>query len=157
MSKIFMQTSVVVLLLSWTNTTNAQVFNSSPAPSQTPVQPAGGAAATPTGEVQQTGWGIPMPKITMPKITMPKIEMPKMETVTGPFKSGFAKMSAGSKKAIEGAKEMMSFGRNESPPTGSRASRQKQPSLWQKLTARKSEPQVPQTVGEFMSQPRLDP
>lgn len=156
MSKIFMQTSVVVLLFSWTNMTDAQVFNSSPAPSQTTVQPAGGAAAAPTGEVQQTGWGIPMPKITMPKITMPKIEMPKMDTVTGPFKSGFAKMSTGSKKAIDGAKEMLSFGRNQSPQTVGRAP-QKKPSLWQKLTARKSEPQVPQTVGEFMSQPRLDP
>lgn len=156
MSKIFVQTSVVVLLLSWTNMTVAQTFNSLPAPSQTTVQPAGGAAAGAAGEVQQTGWGIPMPKITMPKITMPKIEMPKMDTVTGPFKSGFSKMSAGSKKAIEGAKEMLSFGRKQSPQAVGRTP-QKKPSLWQKLTARKSEPQVPQTVGEFMSQPRLDP
>lgn len=157
MSKCLMKTCVVVFLVAQAITAEAQVFNApSPQPNAT-VQPAGGPTAPQAGPVEQTGWGIPMPKITMPKITMPKVTMPSMGAVAGPFKSGFGKLKDGSKKAMEGAKEMFSFAKPQKTTTYNRAAGPKKPSFWQKLIARPSEPQVPQTVGEFMSQPRLDP
>lgn len=133
----------------------AQVFSAPAAQPEVGVQQAGGpAAVAQTGAVEQTGWGIPMPKLTMPKITMPTLTMPSMGAVTGPFKSGFNKVSSGTKKAWEGTKEMFSFGKNKTAAP-SRAGGQKQPSFWQRLLVRESEPQIPQTVGEFMSQPRV--
>ncbi|MEM8944514.1 MAG: hypothetical protein AAGD11_04960 [Planctomycetota bacterium] len=158
MSKRLLQIAIAaVLSTSLASSSAAQVFNA-PIPQSNPaVQPAVGPAPS-TGAVEQTGWGIPMPKITMPKVTMPKLTMPNMDSVTAPIKSGFGKVSAGSKKAWEGAKEMLTFGdKGANKETVNRATAPKQPSLWQKLTTRKTEPQVPQTVGEFMSQPRLDP
>ena len=140
----------------------AQVFN---APVEQPVaavQQAGGATAA-SGVVEQTaGWGLPMPKLTMPQITMPKLSMPQMalpsmESVTGPFKASFGKVTAGSRKAWEGTREIFSFGQKKSAVRG-RASGQQQPSFLQRLlTPKPQEPQVAQTVGEFMRQPRLDP
>ena len=126
-------------------------------PNDTGVQPAGGPV-TPaqSGSVKPTGWGIPMPKITMPKLTMPKVTMPDVSAVTGPMKSGFDKVKFGGKRAWEGAREMLSFGSNDQVARSPTANQQK-PSFWQRLTARDAQPQVPQTVGEFMSQPRLDP
>ncbi len=158
MSKTVMHVSFAVFAVGHALVAQAQVFDTpTPQPNAT-VQPAGGPAAPQAGSVEQTGWGIPMPKITMPKITMPKVTMPSMDAVTAPFKSGYSKMKDGSKKAFDGAKEMLSFGKNSSTSTTiNRASGNKKPSIWQKLIARPSEPQVPQTVGEFMSQPRLDP
>ena len=158
MSKNLCQTICVVVLASLASAACAQVFNA-PAPQpKAPVQQAAvPAGAAPAGAVEQTGWdGVPLPKVTLPKITMPKITMPNMESITGPVKSGFSKVSAGTKKAWEGTKEMLSFGQNKAPAAAG-ASAQKKPSLWQRLVARNPEPQVPQTVGEFMSQPRLDP
>lgn len=95
-----------------------------------PVEP---AATTPTG------W-LSMPKITMPKLTMPKIEMPKLPSdPLAPFKAGARKVSDGAKKAWEGTREMFSFG-------GEKTAAAKKPTAEQ-----------PQTVAEFMAQPRLDP
>lgn len=134
-----------------------QVFNPISSPPDSTVQPAGGVSAPTDGEVEQaTHSGFPLPKITLPKITMPKVTMPKMDSITGPVKSGFGKVSDGTKKAWEGTKEMLSFGNK---PTGSSpqvASAEKTP-FWKRMIVRESEPQVPQTVGEFMSQPRLNP
>ena len=158
MSKCLIKTSIAVIVLAQAITAEAQVFNAPNPQPNAAVQPAGGAAAPQAGAVEQTGWGIPMPKITMPKITMPKVTMPSMGAVTGPFKSGFGKIKDGSKKAMEGAKEMLSFGKPKTTTTTyNRAAEPKKPSIWQKLIAKPAEPQVPQTVGEFMSQPRLDP
>lgn len=170
MSKHFMQFTLVALLIVGSAVIGqAQVLNTSPSttpthtygPANGEVQTAGGATAA-QGEVQQTGWGIPLPKITMPKITMPKITMPKfsapkMDSFTAPIKSGFGKMSAGSKKAWEGAKEMLSFGKDKTATSTVNRAASQQPSIWEKLTTRRPAPKVPQTVGEFMSQPRLDP
>jgi len=155
---LFQAVAVVVLATSCMAVTEAQVFNPTTpqaAAPQTAVQQAGGGATSAqAGAVERTGWaGIPMPKITMPKVTMPKITMPSMASVTGPVKSGFGKVTSGTKKAWEGTKEMLSFGQNKS----ARASNsQQKASFWQRLIA-KPEPQVPQTVGEFMRQPRIDP
>ena len=137
---------------------HAQVFSPPAAQPGVGVQQAGGPAATaPTSAVEQTGWsGLPLPKITMPKLTMPTLTMPSMDAVTGPFKSGLGKVTSGTKKAWEGTKEMLSFGKNKTAST-SRRGGQQQPSFWQRLLVRESEPRVPQTVGEFMRQPRLDP
>jgi len=152
-----------VLVPSQISILHAQVFDRPATQSNVDVQQAGGPVVAQTGSVEQTGWGIPMPKLTMPtltmpKLTMPKLTMPSMGAVTGPFKSGFSKVSAGTKKAWEGTKEMFLFEKNKTASTTRRnAGGQQQPSFWQRLLVRKSEPQVPQTVGEFMRQPRLDP
>lgn len=169
MAKYLFQVSVFLFAMNQASESNAQVFNAplpqsqstqstqSSVPTQGGVQTAGGPVApTPSGAVEQTGWGIPMPRITMPKITMPKINMPDVSAVTGPVKSGFGKVKLGATKAWEGTKEMFSLGSSK-PTARSRVASQQQPSFWQRLTARDSQPQVPQTVGEFMSQPRLDP
>jgi len=116
------------------------------------VQQAGGPVGAPAGAVEQAGWGLSMPKLTMPQVTIPSMDM-----LTGPFKAGFSKVTSGTKKAWEGTKEMFSFGQK---PTASKArgrrGAQQQPSFWQRLLVRESTSQVPQTVGEFMSQPRVD-
>jgi len=79
-----------------------------------------------------------------------------------PLTTGAQKISAGSKKAWDGAKEMFSFGRGQSgsqtPSTASRKveNAKKGPSLWDRMFTLK-EPEGPKTVAEWMAQPRLDP
>ena len=126
------------------------------------VQQAGGAAvAATTGTVEQTAWGLPMPKLTMPKLTMPQMAMPKLAmpnfgAVTEPLKASVGKVTSGSKKAWEGTKEIFSFGQKKQA-TRSRAGGQQQPSFWQRLLIRESSVPMPETVTEFMALPRLDP
>jgi hypothetical protein len=104
-------------------------------------------------EVKQTAW----PSIPMPKISMPKISMPDMSVVTGPVKSGYSKVTSGTKKAWEGTKEMFTFGDGESAQQTAAASEPKQ-GFWSRMFSKEEEkPSGPQTVGEWMSQPRLDP
>jgi len=157
---------VAVLVVGKPTPLRAQVFNPAAAQPnaaipQMGVQQAGGRAnQAQTGAVEQTGWGISMPKLTMPKLTLPKLTMPKltmpsMASVTAPMKSGFSKVSSGTKKAWEGTKEMLTFGQNKSAPRAQTATTQKT-SFWQRLIARPAEPRGPQTVGEFMKQPRID-
>ena len=157
MAKCLLHISVFVVALSLAIESPAQILNAPIPPDSSSVQPAGGPV-TPaqSGSVEQTGWGIPMPRITLPKLTLPKVAMPDVSAVTGPVKSGFDKVKFGSKKAWEGAKEMLSFGNNDQV-VGPNTVNQQKPSFWQRFTARETQPQVPQTVGEFMSQPRLDP
>ncbi len=169
MLKYLFRVCVILLVISQMTVSRAQVFNPPTAQPEAGVQQAGvqqagvqqaGGPATvaQTSAVEQTGWGIPLPKITMPKITMPKVTMPSMETVTGPFKSGFGKVSSGTKKAWEGTKEMFSVGQNKTATTTRRSAKtQEKPSFWHRLLVRESEPRAPQTVGEFMRQKRLDP
>jgi len=75
-----------------------------------------------------------------------------------PFAAGYAKVSTGVKKAWEGTVDLFSVFQKKkvSAPVARSASKPKN-SFWQRLTARKQESKVPQTVGEFMSQPRLNP
>lgn len=121
------------------------------APPQTVVQQAGGAIV-PLGEVKQTGW----PGIPMPKLTLPKLELPSMAAVTKPLKLGANKIKAGTKKAWEGTKDIFSITKRKVTPRAQRAQQPKK-SFWKRLLVRETEPQVPQTVGEFMSQPKLLP
>ena len=152
---------VALLIVSPLSVLCAQVISAPAAQASAAVQQAGGAVAATAGAVEQTAWGLPMPKLTMPKLTMPKLTMPPMAlpsmgAVTGPFKQSFGKVTAGSKKAWEGTKEIFSFGQNKTA-TQNRAGGQQQPSFWQRLLVRESPVRVPETVGEFMAQPRLDP
>ena len=170
MAKSLFRIAVVAWALGQSAVLSAQVMNP-PAPQadgagQTAltgsgVRQAGGpAGSAQSGEVEQTGWGgIPLPKITMPKITMPKVSMPSMDAVTAPMKSGFNKVTTGTKKAWEGTKEIFTFGGQEDSDASSkyRSGTPENQSFWQRLTAQPPEPQGPQTVGEFMRQPRLQP
>ena len=110
-------------------------------------------AATPLG------W-LTMPKVTLPKLTMPKLEMPKMPAdPLAPFKTGAHKVTDGAKKAWEGTKDIFTIGNGAKPTPGTPPSAQQQP-LWKRMFTTAEEPpkkEGPQTVAEFMSQPRLDP
>jgi hypothetical protein len=159
MLQCLFRVSVVFMVVGQVAFLHAQIIN---APAAGAVQQAGGAVASASAVEQTAGWGLPMPKLTMPQITMPKLSMPQMAlpsmaSVTGPFKASFGKVTAGSRKAWEGTREIFSFGKNKTAMRG-RASGQQQPSFLQRLlTPKPQEPQVAQTVGEFMRQPRLDP
>lgn len=140
-------------------TTQAQILQAQSSQPTGSVQQAGGDVLVDESAVKHVGWPkVTMPKIAMPKITMPKVTMPNMSTLFSPVSSGFKKVSAGAKKAWEGTKEMFSFGNANSPPkTIEPSATQPKQSLWKKLTTRSPEPAGPQTVGEWMSQPRLNP
>jgi len=170
---------LLALVLSW-------VVNATTAPSalaqiiDAPIPPSGNAVVQATGDfdqselaggVKQTAWpSIAWPTITMPKLTMPTMTMPKLPplwpsnsdsdspALLSPFVAGYAKVSAGARKTWEGTKDLFTVFQNgdSSQPTSQRALKPKT-SFWQRLTTRKQEPKVPQTVGEFMRQPRLDP
>lgn len=165
-----------VLFLHWvamSSMAHAQVFEkSASAPSQV-TQADGNFSDGELAEgVKQVGWpNIQLPKITLPKITMPTITLPKLPALwpsqadgdspalLSPFIAGFSKLSAGTKNAWEGTKDMFNvFQRKGSAGGATRASSNSGPSLWQRLTTRSpKEPDVPQTVGEFMSQARPKP
>jgi hypothetical protein len=102
-------------------------------------------------EVKQTAW----PSIPLPKITMPKISMPDMSVITTPVKAGYGKVTEGTKKAWEGTKEIFTFGKDDSAPT---ARSQPKEGFWKRMfTSEPDKNDGPQTVGEWMAQPRLDP
>lgn len=108
-----------------------------------------GRAMRADSEVKQTAW----PSIPLPKITLPTVTMPDMSVITAPVKSGYGKVSEGTRRAWEGTKEMFTFGQGNSAPA---ARSQPQPSFWKRMFT--SEPEKndgPQTVGEWMAQPRL--
>jgi hypothetical protein len=129
---------------------SAQIFNGSPAEGAS----SGVTQVHKDPAVQQTAW----PSIPLPKISMPKVSMPDMSVITKPVKAGFSKVTSGTKKAWEGTKEIFTFGKgNSTEPAGPNNSQPKQ-SMWGRMFS--SEPEQrdgPQTVGEWMSQPRLDP
>ena len=148
----------------------AQIINaSSPTTATTggSVQTAAGSVGT---EQQQGGWlpvswqSVSLPKVKMPKFSVPKISMPKWPTNAdgsavspfAPITAGASKVSAGTKKAWQGAKEMFSFGSGEKTPRSiASANSSAEPSFWQRMAGKQPEPQGPQTVAEFMSQPRV--
>ena len=114
------------------------------------------AAASGEKDASESPWGW----VRMPKITMPKVEMPKLPAdPLAPIKSSARKVSDGTKRAWEGTKEMFTFGATKAPsqPVARTASRSEPPSLWQRMFGASEEPQPPQTVAEWMNQPRLDP
>jgi hypothetical protein len=114
------------------------------------------AAAQETTPTPHSPWGwLQMPKVTMPKITMPK--MP--ENAFAPVKASAKKVSDGTKKAWEGTKEIFTLGGDKpAKPAASSAAEPKEP-FWKRMFGgeEKKEPEGPQTVAEWMSQPRLDP
>ena len=113
---------------------------------------------------------IKMPKVTMPKISMPKVSFPSwpkdengiakspFQPITAGMKSGVSKISSGTKKAWEGTKELFTFGGDEK---ASAAASSQQPServsVWDRIRGKEPEPAGPQTVAEWMSQPRINP
>lgn len=138
--------AVAITLLALSQTVQAQNVSAGGATSAS-------SPVTPTPESERWGW-LPKPKITMPQVTMPKIEMPKFEMpklpegTFAPVKASAGKVVDGSKKAWQGAKEILSFGQSKetSPRVASRA----EPSAWDKVFGAKQEPQPPRTIGEFM-------
>jgi hypothetical protein len=141
---------------------DAQVIDASIPRSNEGVQTA--VDNTETGEEKGGFLPVSWPSISLPKITMPKIPMPKWPTNAdgssvspmAPISAGASKVSAGSRKAWQGAKEMFSFtSREEIPKPSTAAKASVKPSFWQRLTGKKPEPKGPQTVAEFMSQPRI--
>lgn len=139
--------AVAITLLTFSQTVRAQGVPAADAASAS-------SPVTPTPEVNRWGW-LPKPKITMPKVTMPKIEMPKFEMpklpegTFAPMKASAGKVVDGSKKAWQGAKEMLSFGQ-KSKTTNPRVASRAEPSAWDKVFGAKQEPQGPRTIGEFM-------
>ena len=96
----------------------------------------------------------------MPKVTMPKISMPKMPAdPLAPVKTSAKKVGEGTKKAWEGTKEIFTFGGAKSAKPAAGAAAPKEPSVWKRMFGGevKKEPEGPQTVAEWMAQPRLDP
>ncbi len=170
--RIFVVCSANFLLLAVQPLATAQLLDS---PSKGGAAKSGGvvtaqvsekALAEPSG-VKQTNWyTLPMPKITMPKIEMPRFSMPSFGASGGessadkpsmfaPLTAGAHKVSDGSKKAWEGAKDMFSFGRGHSDQKAPKPASNKGPSLWERMFTPK-EPEGPRTVAEWMAQPRLD-
>lgn len=144
----FLSSIILTILLSACPTVTAQAIKAS---SGKNGAPGGAPQMHQDSAVKQAAW----PSIPMPKITMPKISMPDMSAITAPVKSGYSKVTAGTKNAWEGTKEMLTFGKGDS--AGQTSSQQK-PGFWGKLfPSAPAEPDGPQTVGEWMSQPRLDP
>ena len=149
---VFLSSLTLTFLLVACQSGAAQVLTGSSSKSGAP----GGAPQMhQDSAVKQTAW----PSIPLPKITMPKISMPDMSAITAPIKSGYSKVATGTKNAWEGTKEMFTFGKGDSAaqPAARTSSQQKQ-GFWGKMfSSEPAKPDGPQTVGEWMSQPRLDP
>jgi len=116
----------------------------------------------PAANTSPLGW-VKMPTVTMPKLTMPKITMPKMPAdPMAPFRTSAKKVGDGAKKAWEGTKELFTFGggKEAERPAARVASNGEAPSAMQRLFGggAKEEPvdEGPRTIGEWMSQPRVD-
>ena len=125
------------------------------------------------GGLIQVSWpSIPAPKISFPEIKPPTLSMPKVpmpwskngedEDKTSPFEpieSGARKVSDGTRQAWNGFKGL--FKSKPKQQTSSRNKKKKESkhksSLWQQMFAPEPEPQGPQTVSEWMAQPRLEP
>lgn len=124
---------------------------------QDPTAPPAAADAGVAADEQEPpaywGW-LPKPEITWPQVTLPSVVFPKFDrsmasTVFSPVKSGVSKISAGSRRAWDGAKEIFGFAFGDSRDTPRVASRRK-PSMWERMFGAR-EDEGPQTIGEFMS------
>lgn len=130
----------------------AQILNSQPSGTHQSV--GGTPQMHQDPEVRQSSW----PSIPLPKISMPKVSMPDFSPITNPFKSGYQKVSSGTKKAWEGTKEMLTFGGESPSQSAPKQSAQDKQGFWSRMFSSEPEqPSGPQTVGEWMAQPRLDP
>ncbi|MEM9354296.1 MAG: hypothetical protein AAGA92_14915 [Planctomycetota bacterium] len=111
------------------------------------------------GGLIKVSWpSIPAPKITFPEFKPPKISFPWSgedgASFFAPIEAGARKIGEGTKQAWNGFKGIVSPGPKTKSPQA--RSRPKEP-FWQRLFTPKQEPRGPQTVGEWMSQPRLKP
>ncbi len=133
----------------------AAVFLIAALPRPSAAQSAPSAATTPTAEATASPWGW----LKMPKITMPKIEMPKMPAdPLAPIKTSARKVGDGTKRAWEGTKELFTFGGSKTDqPVARTASAAEPPSMWKRMFGAEEQPREPQSVAEWMNQPRLDP
>ena len=158
--RILLSVLIPVVVLSLVEPGTGQVFKSKPAAAESTQQTIGGAPQMHQDQaVQQTGgWpSLPLPKISMPKIPMPKIAMPDFSPITSPIKSGFGKVSSGTKNAWEGTKEMFTFGNGETHQTEAPPAKPTKQGFWGRLFSPEPEkPDGPQTVAEWMAQPRVD-
>lgn len=171
MARLRMTSAVLLslgLVLSIVSDVSGQLFSRQPAPDTGDMEPTAGqvVADERADGVKQVGWfSLPMPKISMPKITMPQLpplwptgKEGEKPALLSPFVSGVNKITDGTKKAWHGTKEVFAVGKGkaktESAPSTATRSR---PSFLKRLFGGEPEPQGPQTVGEFMSQKRLDP
>lgn len=108
---------------------------------------------TPTPEESSSPWGwLKVPSVSMPKVNWPKIPADPL----APIKSSARKVSDGGKKAWEGTKEIFTGGAKNEQPAARVATAGESPTMWERLVGKKQEePQGPQTVKEWMSQPRV--
>ena len=142
-----------------------------PAPQSPAVQATAGevqqavTAESDLGVVEQTSWpSIALPKITMPQITMPRLwpsEEDDRPALLTPFVAGANKVTAGTKKAWEGVKDIFSVGSGNSSPAVNVAPAQPKPSIWKRLIGRAPQKQQvedePATVSDFLKQERILP
>ena len=157
----------LIFTVGQTTVADAQVVNASSQSAGEGVQTM--AVDAESGEEQggflPVSWqSVSLPKVPMPKLSMPKIALPKWPTNTdgsavspmAPIAAGASKVSEGTKKAWEGTKEMFSFGTSEETQQGGLPAKPSaKPSFWQRMIGSEPEPEGPQTVAEFMSQPRV--
>jgi hypothetical protein len=114
----------------------------------------GSSDITPTEEDSHWGW------IKRPSFSMPKVSFPKMPAdPLAPIKTSARKVGDGAKKAWEGTKEIFTLGgsKKNDEPASRVASAGEAPSVWDRMFGgadKKNE--GPATVGEWMSQPRVE-
>ncbi|MCH2115455.1 MAG: hypothetical protein MK171_11175 [Pirellulales bacterium] len=158
---------VLMISMLWVCATQTQA-QLLPLPAVSPVgnvEQAGGSipAGDAAGSTWQASWWkvtlpkITMPTMTMPTMTMPKIAMPDMSKIFRPVTSGFHEVVTGSKKVWEGTKQMFAFrGGGANGASTPREQAEPKSSFWGRLLNWSAEPAAPQTVGEWMSQSRVD-
>lgn len=127
-----------------------------------------GSEATTTDEKDGFWSKLSMPKLSMPKVSMPKLSMPSWPKnedgiAKSPFtpisqgvSSGMQAISTGTSKAWQGTKNMFTFGGDEAKTKATPVATSSTPrrSLWDRIKGEEPEPDGPQTVAEWMSQPR---
>ena len=159
----------MTLMLGQVASATAQVLSPDAVTSISPTTP---LETTPTAETdpesKDGAWSkMSMPKMSLPKLSMPKLSMPSwpknedgiamspFTPITEGMSAGARKISAGTKKAWNGTKGLFSFGgEKKEQPQSTYVAEKPRTSLWDKLKGQPEEPQVPETMVEWMSQPR---
>jgi hypothetical protein len=152
----------LLVALNQTVVVDAQVFNASLPTTDGGVQTA--EVSEQPGEEKSGFLPVSWPSVSLPKVSMPKIKMPKWPTNTDgsavspftPISAGASKLSAGTRKAWAGTMGFFSFDKDEEAQLPSAASSSStEPSFWERMTGKTPQPEGPQTVAEFMTQPRV--
>ncbi|HEX6963016.1 MAG TPA: hypothetical protein VF175_14195 [Lacipirellula sp.] len=110
---------------------------------------------TPTEEPASSPWGwLKKPSITMPKLSFPKMPADPL----APIKTSARKVGDGARKAWEGTKELFTLGGSKKDaPSARMASAGEAPSVWDRMFGgEEPKNEGPATVGEWMSQPRVE-